>query len=128
MIISGVKSRKTPNINKKKYKTELFTRNTSNLSLWSLILNVLPQKTFLLDTLMRVLGPQSRLVLTKKDRKLDGWEELIRKAIRVKAKAKMQSASSCNIDQRCYHKNWLVQASLDKTTKDFKIVESKPKT
>lgn len=91
------------------------------------MLNVLLQMTSLLDTLIRVLGLQSSIVLTKEDRKLDSWEKFIRKATRVKVKAKMQSASSCNIDQRCYHRNCLVHISLDKTIKNSKIIEFKPK-
>lgn len=39
----------------------------------------------------------------------------------------MQLASSRNIDQQYYYRNWPVHASLNKTTKNFKIEEPKPK-
>ena len=58
---------------------------------------------------------------------MDDWEELIWKATRAKAKAKMQSTSSRNIDQRCYCKIWLVYASLNKAIKDSKTKDPKSK-
>ena len=66
------------------------------------------------------LKPSIKLLINKKGQKLDGWKELIRKATKAKAKAKIQLASSRNMDQRYYHENWPVYASLDKTIKDFK--------
>lgn len=48
------------------------------------------------------LRPLIKLWIDKEGRELDGWKKLIKKATRAKAKAKMQLASSHNIDQCCY--------------------------
>lgn len=39
----------------------------------------------------------------------------------------MQLASSHNMNHYYYCENWLVHASIDNATKDFKIEEPKPK-
>ena len=84
---------------------------------------------FLVWYFYNCLKPLIKLWINEKGRELDGWEELIWKATRAKAKAKMQSASSRDMDQRCYCGNWLVHASLDKASnsKNSKTEESKPK-
>ena len=58
---------------------------------------------------------------------MDGWEELIRKATRAKAKAKMQLAFSRNMDHGCYRRNRPVHATLNTAIKDSKIEEPKLK-
>lgn len=73
------------------------------------------------------LKPSIKLQIDKKGRKLDGQEEPIRKTTRAKAKGKIQLAFSRNINQHYYCGNQLMHTSLDKTTKDSKIEELKPK-
>ena len=68
-----------------------------------------------------------KLWIDEKSREIDGWKEQIWEAIKAETKAKMQLISSCDIDQRCYHGNWPVYASLDKAIKDSKIKEPKLK-
>lgn len=73
------------------------------------------------------LRPSIKLWIDKEGWKLDGWEELIKKATKVKVKAKMQLTSSHDMDQRSYYKNRPVYASLNKSTKDSKIEVPKQK-
>ncbi len=70
-----------------------------------------------------------KLWINEKEQKFDDWEELIRKAIRFKAKVQMQSTNSCNMNQHYYRENQPVHASLDKASnsKGSKIKKSKPK-
>ena len=69
-----------------------------------------------------------KLWIDKEKQELDNWKQLIKKSIRVKTKTNIQLASSRDVDQCYYRRNWLMHASLNKAIKDFKIRESKPKT
>ena len=89
--------------------------------------NCAPSEDLLVRYFYKSLKLLIKLWINKDGRELNGWEELIRNAIRAKLKAKMQLASSRNIDQRCYCGNWPVYTSLNMAFKDSKIEETKPK-
>lgn len=63
----------------------------------------------------------------EEEREQDGWEDLIKKATRAEAKARMQLSASRDMDQRCHRGNRPVHASLDKTSKDSRAKEPKSK-
>lgn len=58
----------------------------------ALIENILGQYFY------KSLKPSIKLWIDKKDQKLDSWDVLVKKAIRAKAKAKIQSFANRNID------------------------------
>ena len=51
------------------------------------------------------LRPSIRLWIDKKSRDLDGWNALIKKAIRAEVKAKIQASASQDLDQPCHWSN-----------------------
>lgn len=84
-------------------------------------------KDFLVQYFNKNLKPLIKLWIDKKRRELEDQKDLIKKPTRAMAKAKMQSCTSHNIDQRCYCGNQLVHASLHKASKDSKVEEPKTK-
>ena len=58
--------------------------------------------------------PSIRLWIDKEGQNLDGWNALIKKTIRAKAKAKIQASASRDFDQQCHQGNRLVHTSAAK--------------
>ena len=64
-----------------------------------------PAKDVLCRYFYKGLGPFIRLQIDKKGRDLDGWNALIKRAIRTEVKAKIQASASRDLDQPCYRSN-----------------------
>ena len=75
------------------------------------------------------LRPSIRLWIDEEGRDLDGWNALIKKAIRAKAKAKIQASASRDLDQPCHRGNRPVHTSAAKaqaqSVKDSRVEEPK---
>ena len=75
------------------------------------------------------LRPSIRLWIDEKGRELDGWDSLVKKTTRAKAKAKMQAFVSRNIDPYCHQGNRTMHTITVKaqvqTIKDFGAEEPK---
>lgn len=55
--------------------------------------NCIPSKDAIGRCVYKAFRPSIKLSIVKKDQKLDNWDDLIKKTIRVKTKANLQLAS-----------------------------------
>ncbi len=58
------------------------------------------------------LRPSIKLWIDEESQEQLGWDNLIKKATKAEAKAKLQGPSSRDLDQRCPRGNWLLYAKL----------------
>lgn len=55
-----------------------------------------------------------RLWIDKRGYKLDNWDALVKRTIKVKAKAKIKAFANCNINEYCHQNNWLMYITVAK--------------